>query len=90
VLYDEGNLTGAEPLFKRAIAIGEKTVGPEHPHQAKRLMHYAKSLSDQGRHEEAVMLIQRSVRVFEASLGRDHANTKKAQHWAATISSARG
>lgn len=33
MLYEaQGRTTDAEPLYRRALAIGEKAPGPEHPH----------------------------------------------------------
>jgi tetratricopeptide (TPR) repeat protein len=43
----------AEPLFQRAIAIGEKTLGPEHPSLAIRLNNLAILYQDTGRYAEA-------------------------------------
>ena len=42
--------TEAEPLFRRALSIMEKTFGPEHPHVAVVLLNYA-SLLRQTKHD---------------------------------------
>jgi Tetratricopeptide repeat len=34
LLQAQGDLTGARPLFERALAIYEKALGPEHPDTA--------------------------------------------------------
>ena len=31
LLYDQGDFSGARPLYERALAIHEKVLGPEHP-----------------------------------------------------------
>ncbi len=43
----------AEPLYKRALAIREKALGPEHPKVAKALLNYAVLLRATGRSDEA-------------------------------------
>ena len=45
----QGRLQEAAPLYERAIAIGEKTLGPEHPDLATRLNNLANLLRDQVR-----------------------------------------
>jgi hypothetical protein len=37
-------MVAARPLYERAIAIGEKTLGPEHPDVATRLSNLARLL----------------------------------------------
>jgi hypothetical protein len=34
LLYAQGDLAGARPLYERALAIREKVLGPEHPNTA--------------------------------------------------------
>jgi hypothetical protein len=46
----------AEPLFKRALVIREKTLGLEHPNLVTSLEAYALLLRDMGRPDEASML----------------------------------
>ena len=43
----------AEPLYKRALAIWEKALGPEHPHVAASLNNLAELYRAQGKHTEA-------------------------------------
>ena len=47
VLQAQGKLAEAEPLYQRAIEIGEKTLGPDHPNIATRLNNLATLLQDQ-------------------------------------------
>ena len=50
----------AEPLYKRALAIWEKTLGPDHPNVATGLENYAALLRETGRHDEAATLVVRA------------------------------
>ena len=50
----QGDLASAKPLLERAIAIGEKTLGPEHPNLAIRLNNFALLLKDQVRSRRAI------------------------------------
>ncbi len=62
----------AEPLFERAIAIGEKTLGPEHPDLATRLNNLAELYRATGRYAEAEPLYQRAIAIIEKTLGPEH------------------
>ena len=44
----QGKLAEAEPLFQRALALGEKTLGPDHPTVATRLNNLAQLLQVRG------------------------------------------
>jgi len=37
LLENRGDYTGAEPLYRRALAIDEKVFGPDHPRVAEKL-----------------------------------------------------
>ncbi len=50
----------AEPLVKRALAIAEKALGPDHPHVATALENYAALLRKTGRSTEADTLEARA------------------------------
>ena len=56
----QGKYAEAEPLYKRALAIWEKALGPEHPNVAKSLQNYAALLRKTGRGEEAEKLEARA------------------------------
>jgi tetratricopeptide (TPR) repeat protein len=53
---DTGRSPEAEPLFKRAMAILEKTLPPDHPHRMRGRENYARLLDQLGRHAEAAEL----------------------------------
>ncbi len=50
---DQGRYAEAEPLYERALAILEKTLGPEHPNLASTLENYSALLREVGRDAEA-------------------------------------
>ncbi len=49
----QGHYAEAEPLYKRSLVIGEKALGPEHPHVATSLENYAALLRGTARADEA-------------------------------------
>ena len=64
--------TEAEPLFRRALAIREKSLGPDHPDVANSLNGLASLLDDTNRRTEAEPLFRRALAIREKSLGPDH------------------
>ncbi len=64
----QGKYAEAEPLFKRALTIGEKALGPEHPDVATALENYADLLRETGRGTEAAKMEARAeaIRVKQA------------------------
>ena len=61
-----------EPLYKRALAIREKALGPDHPDVAKSLNNLAGLYREQGRYADAEPLFKRSLAIYEKALGPDH------------------
>jgi len=49
LLMDIGHANEAEPLFHKAIAIGEKFIGRDHPLTQRLASHYARLLLETGR-----------------------------------------
>jgi tetratricopeptide (TPR) repeat protein len=78
-LDDRAQYSEAEPLYKRAIAIGEKTLGPEHPNLAIRLNNLANLYSDQGKYEEAEPLLKRALAIREQKFGSTHPSTQRSR-----------
>ncbi len=76
-LYYRAQYGEAEPLYRRAISIGEKTLGPEHPNLATRLNNLAGLYQDQGKYAEAEPLYRRSLGIFEKVLGKGHPSTER-------------
>ncbi len=56
----QGAYAEAEPLHKRALAVWEKALGPEHPNVATALKNYAALLRQTGRGAEAERLEARA------------------------------
>ena len=54
----QGRYTEAEPLFRRALAIREKALGPEHREVAQSLNNLAALYQAQGNHAEGEPLLQ--------------------------------
>ena len=59
-LVAQGKYAEAEPLYKRALAIREKALGPEHPLVAASLKNYAALVRKNGRGNEAAKLEARA------------------------------
>ena len=64
----------AEPLLRRALAIDEKSFGPDHPDVARDLNNLAQLLQATNRLAEAEPLMRRALAIDEKSLGPDHPN----------------
>ncbi len=61
VLYKtQGKYTEAEPLYKRALRIDEKALGPAHPGVATDLNNLAALYDAQGKYAEAEPLLKRA------------------------------
>jgi tetratricopeptide (TPR) repeat protein len=72
--WDQGRYADAEPLFKRALAITEKSLGPDHPDAGRLLNNVALLYQAQGRSADAEPLFKRAVAIAEKSLGPDHSD----------------
>src|SRR5271165_960616 len=62
----------AEPLYRRALAIFEKSFGRDHPDVAGGLNNLALLLTATNRHAEAEPLYRRALTIDEKSFGPDH------------------
>jgi len=74
LLATQGRQTEAEPLYRRALATDEASLGPDHPNVAIRLNNLASLLQDTNRLTEAEPLYRRALAIDEASYGSDHPN----------------
>jgi tetratricopeptide (TPR) repeat protein len=54
--YSQGRYAEAEPLYKQALEMAKKALGPEHPHVATGLENYAELLRKTNREDEAIKL----------------------------------
>ena len=68
----QGRYAEAEPLYKRALAIREKALGPDHPDVGTSLNNLAGLYRAQGRYAEAEPLYKRGLAITEKALGPDH------------------
>jgi tetratricopeptide (TPR) repeat protein len=62
----------AEPLYRRAIEIGEKLLGKDHPQVATHYNNLAGLLQDQGKYDQAEPLYRRAIEIDEKVLDKDH------------------
>ena len=60
--------------MRRALAIDEQSLGPDHPNVAIRLNNLAQLLKATNRLAEAEPLMRRALAIDEQSLGPDHPN----------------
>ena len=72
MLWKMGRYDEAEPLYRRALAIGEKAIGPHHPEVGTRLNNLANLLHDQGNYRDAEPLFRRAIAIDEKALGPNH------------------
>src|SRR5262245_138444 len=73
-LFDQGRYADAEPLYKRSLAIQEKTLGPNHPNVASLLNNLAELYEAQGRYADAEPLLKRSLAIREKTRGHNLAD----------------
>ncbi|MGO9531441.1 MAG: tetratricopeptide repeat protein [Syntrophobacteraceae bacterium] len=62
----------AEPLYRRALALHEKSLGQDHPEVAINLGNLATLLSETNRFQEAETLTRRALAIDEKILGPEH------------------
>jgi tetratricopeptide (TPR) repeat protein len=77
VLHAQGDLAGAQPLYKRALEIAENALGPEHPNTAMALSNLAALLYAQGDLAGALPLYERALAIYEKKLGPEHPDTNR-------------
>lgn len=75
LLYAKDDHVGAEPLYRRALAIDEKALGPDHPSVAIDLSNLAKLLYVKGDYAGAEPLYRRALAIDEKTLGPIHPYT---------------
>ncbi len=67
LLQTQASYTAAEPLFRRALAMDEKSHGPEHSKVAIRLNNLGTLLQETNRRVEAEPLMRRALAIVEKS-----------------------
>jgi tetratricopeptide (TPR) repeat protein len=70
-----GEYAGARPLYERALAICEHSLGPTHPNTAGSLNNLAALLQFQGDYAAARPLYERALAICEQALGPTHPDT---------------
>ena len=76
-LSKAGKHPQAEALYKRAIALAETTLGPDHPEVAMLLIKLASLQMEQKRYGEAEPLCLRALPILENVLGAGHPSVAK-------------
>ncbi len=71
-LCDRARYEQAEPLYQRALCIGKRVWGPEHPQVAYPLCGLAFLFYEQGKYQQAEPLYQRALQIREQVLGPAH------------------
>ena len=71
-LYSSGKYADAEPLLRRALAIRELALGPEHPDLALSLNSLALLFHARGEYAKAEPLYRGSLAIREKAFGADH------------------
>jgi CHAT domain-containing protein len=72
---DQGKYGEALPLLKRALAISEKSFGPEHPDTGASLNNLAYVYCGLGDYGKALPLLKRALVISEKSFGPEHPDT---------------
>jgi serine/threonine-protein kinase len=72
VLWSQGRSEEGEELHRRAIALWERALGPEHPEVATARHNLGYALIYQSKHHEAEIEFRRAVSLRERALGPDH------------------
>jgi tetratricopeptide (TPR) repeat protein len=75
----------AEPLFQKAITIGEKALPADHPTLATWYNNLASLYQAQGRLTEAEPLYRRALAILESKFGPSHSNTRTVAENLATL-----
>src|SRR5437868_8086286 len=75
ILAGMKDYAGALALYRNALTIYEKTVGPDHPLVAGTLNNLGSLLERMDKPAEAVPLLRRSLEIAEKTYGPDHVRT---------------
>ena len=72
LLKSKGDYEGAEPLYRRALEVRERTLGEEHPDTLTSVNHLGLLLKSKGDYEGAEPLYRRALEDRERTLGEEH------------------
>ena len=70
--HARGEYDRAEPLYRQALSLKEKLVGPLHPDTAMTLNNLAVLLKAQGKMDEAASLYEQALAIFQAVFKPNH------------------
>jgi tetratricopeptide (TPR) repeat protein/DNA-binding XRE family transcriptional regulator len=73
--FTRGQFELADSLLRRALAVSESELGPDHLDTAQSLINLAIVLTNRGRPAAALPLNQRALAIRERALGPDHPDT---------------
>jgi tetratricopeptide (TPR) repeat protein len=89
-LADRARYAEVEPLYRRALALREQALGPDHPHTAQSLNNLALLYYAQGQYAAAEPLYRRALAIYEQALGPDHPHTAQSLNNLALLYDAQG
>ena len=75
LLYTQGKLGEAEPLYREALSARRRTLGAEHPSTLNSINNLANLLADQGKLGEAEPLCREALAAYRRTLGHEHPHT---------------
>lgn len=84
-LSDRGRYEQAEPLYERALRIGQQIWGPEHPQVASTLCDLAFLYDNLGQYQQAESLFQRALSLWESVRGPAHPASARPLYGLGTI-----
>ncbi|MFZ0570330.1 MAG: tetratricopeptide repeat protein [Rhodomicrobium sp.] len=90
LLQATNQLAEAEALYRRALAIDTKSLGPDHPNVGRDLNNMAQLLQDMNRPADAEPLMRLAIATFEKGFGPNHPNVAKAVNNLAQLLEATG
>ena len=74
-LHNQGKDKEATAIAEKAVALAQRTLGPDHPDTLKSLYNLASLYEAGGRYGEAEPLLKRALAGFERILGKDNPTT---------------
>ena len=77
VLYALGRYQEALPFAEKALRLGERKFGPDHPQVTRGLNDLGELYRLQGKYAEAEPLHKRALAIWESALGPEHPNVAK-------------
>jgi tetratricopeptide (TPR) repeat protein len=86
----QGELADAEQLYRRALEIRERRLGPTHPDVATTLNNLAALEAAQGNYDAAQPLLERALSIRQAALGDAHVLTAQSMSNLALLYAAQG